>query len=366
MTEITQAITDAGTSIWLDDLDRTRITSGNLQQLIDTLNVRGVTTNPSIFEKAIVSGSQAYADQLATLAGKPVDDVVFALTTDDVRSACDIFAPLSHASDGVDGHVSIEVDPRLAHDTQGTIEAARSLWKTVDRTNVLIKIPATKEGLPAIQTALSEGISVNVTLIFSVDRYREVLEAWMSGLEAAQAAGHDIRKIHSVASFFVSRVDVAVDPRLEAIGSPEATALMGKSAVANARQAWGAFREVEGSQRVAQLIAKGAHVQRPLWASTGVKDPKFDPTMYVIDLIGSPCVNTMPEATLNAVRDQGVFGGDTLDGTLADANAVWAALAALGIDQAQVCEQLETEGVAKFMEAWQTLLDNVERTIATG
>lgn len=364
MTAITQTITDAGVSIWLDDLDRSRITSGNLQHLIDTLNVRGVTTNPSIFEKAIVSGSDAYAAQLATLKGKSVEEVVLALTTDDVRSACDIFAPLAKASDGVDGRVSIEVDPRLAHDTDATIEAARTLWRIVDRPNVLIKIPATKEGLPAIATALGEGISVNVTLIFSVDRYRDVLDAWMTGLERAHAAGHDISTIHSVASFFVSRVDVAVDPRLEAIGTEAATSLIGKSAVANACQAWSAFREAEGSQRVAQLRAKGAHIQRPLWASTGVKDPKFDPTMYVVDLVGSPCVNTMPEATLNAVRDQGEFKGDTLDGTLSAANGVWHALAGLGIDQADVCSQLETEGVAKFMEAWQELLDNVERSLA--
>ena len=363
MTAITQQLTDAGVSIWLDDLDRSRITTGNLAELIATLNVRGVTTNPSIFEKAITSGSDAYAAQLATLKGANVDDVVLALTTEDVRNACDIFAPLAKSSDGIDGHVSIEVDPRLAHDTQGTIEAARKLWRTVDRANVLIKIPATKEGLPAISTVLGEGISVNVTLIFSVDRYREVLEAWMSGLEAAHAAGHDISRIHSVASFFVSRVDVAVDPRLDTIGTPEALALQGKAAIANARQAWAAFGETAASQRVAQLRAKGAHVQRPLWASTGVKDPKFDPTMYVMQLVGDPCVNTMPEATLNAVRDQGQFAGNTLDGTLADANAVWRSLAAIGIDQAEVCEQLETEGVAKFMEAWQTLLDNVARTL---
>lgn len=364
MNATTQAITDAGVSIWLDDLDRARITSGNLLDLIKTKNVRGVTTNPSIFEKAIVSGSAAYADQLATLKGRPIDEVILELTTDDVRAACDIFAPLAKESNGVDGRVSIEVDPRLAHDTQGTIDAAKLLWATVDRPNVLIKIPATKEGLPAITAALAEGISVNVTLIFSVDRYREVLEAWMAGLEAAHAAGKDISKVHSVASFFVSRVDVAVDAKLESIGTDEATALMGKAAIANAQQAWAAFRQAQASQRMSQLLAKGAHVQRPLWASTGVKDPKFDPTMYVIGLVGSPCVNTMPEATLNAVIESGEFMGDTLDGSLASANRVWNDLAKIGISQTKICDDLETEGVAKFMDSWQELLDNVSATIA--
>lgn len=364
MTKITQELTDAGLSIWLDDLDRSRITSGNLVELITTLNVRGVTTNPSIFEKAIVSGSDAYAEQLATLKGKSVDDVVLALTTDDVRSACDIFAELYRSSDGVDGHVSIEVDPRLAHDTQGTIDAARKLWSIVDRPNVLIKIPATKEGLPAIATAIGEGISVNVTLIFSVDRYREVLDAWMTGLETAHAAGIKLATIESVASFFVSRVDVAVDPKLEAIGSPEALALVGKSAIANAQQAWAAFEEVIATERCSRLRSEGAHLQRPLWASTGVKDPKFDPTMYVMQLVARGCVNTMPEATLDAVRDSGVFAGDTLTGTLAQANAVWREIEQLGISQQGVCDELEKDGVEKFMASWTDLLNNVSKAIA--
>ncbi|HEY1841055.1 MAG TPA: transaldolase, partial [Mycobacterium sp.] len=307
------ALSSAGVSVWLDDLSRQRLQSGNLQELIDTKSIVGVTTNPSIFQKALSEGD-AYDAQLAELAerGADVDATIRTVTTDDVRNGCDVLRPQWERSDGVDGRVSIEVDPRMAHDTDKTTKQAIELWKIVDRPNLFIKIPATKAGLPAISATLAEGISVNVTLIFSVERHREVMDAYLDGLQAAKAAGHDVSKIHSVASFFVSRVDTEIDKRLEKIGSEDALALRGKAGVANARLAYAAYQEVfVGGDRFAPLEADGARVQRPLWASTGVKNPDYSDTLYVTELVAPNTVNTMPEKTIDAVADHGVVTGDT-------------------------------------------------------
>lgn len=351
------ALTTAGVSAWLDDLSRERITSGSLSGMVADLSVRGVTTNPTIFQKAISGGAAAYADQLSALAatGAGVDTIIRTLTTDDVRAACDVFGDLWSASDGEDGRVSIEVDPRLAHDTESTISQARELWATVDRPNALIKIPATMEGLPAITEVIGSGISVNVTLIFSVDRYLAVVDAYQAGLELAAARGHDLGAIRSVASFFVSRIDSEVDARLTALGSPEVGSLLGTAAVATARQVWRAHLASRETDRWQALESRGAHPQRPLWASTGVKNPDYDPTRYVVDLVARGCVNTMPEATLDAVAAQGNIPADSLSGTGAAGDATWAALAAVGIDAAEVFAVLETEGVAKFIDSWQEL-----------
>lgn len=361
-----QALTDAGVSIWLDDLDRNRLESGGLARLVRDSCVRGVTTNPSIFDKAISTGAAAYAGQLASLAaeGADVDAIIRVLTTDDVRATCDVFTELWSASGGVDGRVSIEVDPRLAHDTATTISQAGELWHTVDRPNVLVKIPATREGLPAITAAIGQGISVNVTLIFSVDRYRDVVDAYLSGLELAADNGHDLSRIESVASFFVSRIDSEVDARLRDLGTPAAEAMLGKAAIANARLAWAAHLDTLASDRWGSLAAKGANVQRPLWASTGVKDPAYDPTRYVVDLVVQGCVNTMPEATLDAVADQGVVPDDSITGTAVESAQVWIDLAALGIEEDEVCEKLEVEGVAKFIDSWEQLRATVAAAAA--
>ncbi len=312
-----KALSDAGVSIWLDDLNRPLITSGRLQELIETRSVVGVTTNPSIFAAALSEGD-AYNAQVKDLAqqGKDVNESVFALTTDDVRNACDIFLPLYEATGGQDGRVSIEVDPRLAADTAKTVEEAKTLRASVDRPNVHIKIPASVEGLPAISQVLAEGISVNVTLIFSLDRYRGVMNAFLTGLEQARQAGKDLSQIHSVASFFVSRVDTEIDKRLDAIGTDEAKALKGKAGVANARLAYQAYEEVFSTPRWQVLEAEGAHKQRPLWASTGVKDPAYRDTMYVVDLVAPNTVNTMPAKTLEAVADHGDIAGDQVTGEL--------------------------------------------------
>ncbi|HEU0192049.1 MAG TPA: transaldolase [Mycobacterium sp.] len=352
------ALSAVGVSVWLDDLSRDRLTSGNLQELIDTRSVVGVTTNPTIFQKALEKGD-AYDAQVNELAsrGADVDAVIRTATTDDVRNACDVLRPQWEASDGVDGRVSIEVDPRLAHDTDKTILQAIELWKIVDRPNLLIKIPATKAGLPAITGVLAEGISVNVTLIFSVERHREVMDAYLAGLEAAKAAGHDVSKMHSVASFFVSRVDSEVDKRLEKIGSADALALRGKAGVANARLAYAAFQEVFAGDRYGALKAAGARVQRPLWASTGVKNPDYPDTLYVTELAAPHTVNTMPEKTMNAVADHGEITGDTVSGTAAAAQQVFDQLSAAGIDLPDVFVTLENEGVQKFEASWGELLE---------
>jgi len=288
------ALSAAGVSVWLDDLSRERLQSGNLTELINTRSVVGVTTNPSIFQAALSKGT-AYDEQVHELAsrGADVDATIRTVTTDDVRNACDVLAKVYEASGGVDGRVSIEVDPRLAHDTDKTILQAIELWKIVDRPNLLIKIPATLAGLPAITAVIAEGISVNVTLIFSVERHRAVMDAYLTGLEKAREAGHDLSKIHSVASFFVSRVDTEIDARLEKIGG-SALGLRGKAGVANARLAYAAYEQVFGGPQFANLKAEGARVQRPLWASTGVKNPDYPDTLYVTELVAANTVNTMP------------------------------------------------------------------------
>ncbi|HEY7052137.1 MAG TPA: transaldolase [Mycobacterium sp.] len=359
------ALSAAGVSVWLDDLSRERLESGNLQELIDTKSVVGVTTNPTIFQKAFSEG-HAYDKQIAELAerGADVDATIRTTTTDDVRDACDVLRPQWEASDGVDGRVSIEVDPRLAHDTDKTIQQAIELWKIVDRPNLFIKIPATKAGLSAITKTLAEGISVNVTLIFSVERHREVMDAYLAGLESARQAGHDISKIHSVASFFVSRVDTEVDNRLEKIASDDALALRGQAGVANARLAYAAYEEVfVGGKRYEALKADGGRVQRPLWASTGVKNPDYSDTLYITELVAPNTVNTMPEKTIDAVADHAEITGDTVTGRSAEAQEVFDKLEAVGIDLRDVFLVLEDEGVEKFEKSWHELLDATQEQL---
>lgn len=349
----------AGVSVWLDDLSRDRINSGNLQELIESKSVVGVTTNPSIFQAALSKGD-AYDAQVRELAvrGADVDATIRTVTTDDVRNACDIFAPVFESTAGVDGRVSIEVDPRLAHDTEKTVAQAVELWKIVDRPNVLIKIPATEAGIPAIAKVIGEGISVNVTLIFSVERYEAVIGAYLEGLEAARAAGHDLSRIHSVASFFVSRVDTEIDARLDKIGTPEAEELKGKAALANARLAYVAYQQAfEVGPRFHELAGSGGRPQRPLWASTGVKNPAYPDTLYVTDLVSPNTVNTMPEKTLDAVADHGEITGDTISGKGQESQEVFDKLSAIGIDVTDVFLTLENEGVAKFEASWTELLD---------
>jgi len=360
-----KALHEAGVSVWLDDLDRHRIESGNLQELIDTKSIVGVTTNPSIFEKALTSGVAEYKPQLAKLAasGANRDEAVRALTVADVTAACDILTPVWEASGYVDGRVSLEVDPRLANDTAGTIQQAQELWDTVNRPNLMIKIPATLAGLPAITATLASGISVNVTLIFSTARYIQVLDAWLAGLEQAKTNGHDLSRIESVASFFVSRVDTLIDKKLDALGTDDARELRGKAAIANAHLAWQAFVDITSTERWETLKNAGAHVQRPLWASTGVKDPAFDDTRYVMELIAPICVNTMPEATLNAVADHGVVRGDTVTGTASAAKHVWDQLAAIGISADDIFAELEQDGVDKFIAAWEQLLTSLDAAL---
>lgn len=355
---------EEGVSVWLDDLSRERLRSGNLRELIEDKGIVGVTTNPSIFQAALAEGD-AYDDQLAELAGAgaSVDDAVFALTTDDVREACDLFRDLYEQTKGVDGRVSIEVDPRLAAKGQETAEAAKRLSETVDRPQVYIKIPATVEGLPAITATLAEGISVNVTLIFSLERYRAVMNAYLEGLEQALSAGRDLSTIHSVASFFVSRVDTEVDKRLDAIGTEEAAALKGTAAVANARLAYQAFEEVFATPRWQRLADEGANVQRPLWASTGVKDESLPDTLYVTELVAPQTVNTMPEKTLDAVIDHGEIPGDQVTGGYEEAQRTLDALDELGIAYTDVTDQLEREGVEKFEKSWTELLEGVSEEL---
>jgi transaldolase len=365
MTDALAQLSEAGVSIWLDDLSRELLRSGDLQRLLDTKSVVGVTTNPTIFASALAKGD-AYDEQLREIAaaGTDVDRAVFELTTSDVREACDVFRPVYDRTDGVDGRVSIEVDPRLAHDTARTIEVARQLYQAVDRPNVMIKIPATVEGLPAITQAISEGISVNVTLIFALDRYRGVMQAFLTGLEQAREAGRDLSQIHSVASFFVSRVDSEYDKRIDAVGTDEAKALRGKAAIANARLAFQAYEEVFSTPRWKVLADDGANAQRPLWASTGVKDPAYPDTMYVTELVTRPVVNTMPSATMDAFADHGEVQGDAVRGRYDEARETLDALERLGISYADVTEQLEREGVQKFEKSWDELSATVTDQLA--
>lgn len=353
-----QDLSAAGVSIWLDDLSRDRLQSGSLAALISGSNVVGVTTNPSIFSAAIKS-SALYKDDVLALKveGESVASIVTTLTTSDVKSACDLFLDTFNSSGHVDGRVSIEVDPFLAHETAATVEQGKSLWQLVNRPNLLVKVPATLEGLPAIRELTAAGISINVTLIFSVERYLKVMDAYMGGLEDRLAAGHSITDIHSVASFFVSRIDTEIDRRLDAIGA--GSPLRGQTAIANAVLAYEAYLDVIASQRWKSLVEQGANQQRPLWASTGVKDKAYDSTRYVIELVAANCVNTMPEGTLNEVREHGAVRGDTITPAIASAHAHFAALPAAGIDFEDVVAFLEKDGVKKFADAWQELLDNV-------
>jgi transaldolase len=355
------ALAAAGVSIWLDDLSRERLRSGNLQELITERSVVGVTTNPTIFATALADGS-AYQEQVDELAarGATVTDAIREITVADVQQGCDVFSGVYEATGGVDGRVSLEVDPGLARDTEATAAEALDLWKAVDRPNLLVKIPATEAGLPAITQAIAEGVSVNVTLIFSVERYRAVMGAYLDGLEQAAANGHNLAGIASVASFFVSRVDSEIDKRLEKIGTDEALALRGKAAVANSRLAYAAFQEVFTGPRWEALAAKGAKAQRPLWASTGVKNPDYSDTLYVTELVVADTVNTMPEKTLQAFADHGEVRGDTVTGTAAEAQQVFDALAALGIDLTDVFLALENEGVDKFEKSWAELQETVQ------
>ena len=367
MSTPTAQLAEAGVSIWLDDLSRTRISSGNLQDLIETRNVTGVTTNPTIFANAITDKNDtSYDAQVAELAqsGATAEEAVFAATTQDVAAALDVFRPVWEATGHIDGRGSIEVSPDLAHDTDGTVAQAKELWAKIDRPNLLVKIPATKAGLPAIAAAIGAGISVNVTLIFSLERYAEVIDAYLTGLETAQAAGIDLSTIESVASFFVSRVDTETDKRLTAIGTPEALALKSKAGLANARLAYELFEQSFASDRAQALLAAGANLQRPLWASTGVKDPALPDTLYVTELVAQGVVNTMPEKTLEATFDHGVVTGDTITGGYDEARAVFAGLAAVGIDFTDVTQVLEDEGVAKFIDSWHDLLAQVAEGLA--
>lgn len=355
------ALAQAGTSVWLDDLSRDRIVSGNLAEVIQNKGVVGVTTNPAIFAKAMSQGT-AYDEQLSALSseGVPAESAVFAMAAEDVRAACDVFLPIYDATNRVDGRVSLEVDPRLAEEKEATVAQAKNLAKTVDRPNLMIKIPATEECLPAISEVLGAGISVNVTLIFSEARYRQVMEAFIAGITLAKDNGHDLTQIHSVASFFVSRVDSEIDNRLDAIGSDEARALKGKAGVANARSAYAAFEEMLlNNPEWKALEAEGGRIQRPLWASTSVKNPEYPDTLYVTELAGPQTVNTMPEETLDATIDHGEVSGDTLSGTESAAHDVFEALTTVGIDCADVWAVLEEEGVQKFVDSWNELLDTL-------
>ncbi|MCG2622065.1 transaldolase [Arthrobacter sp. I2-34] len=360
----TQALSDAGVSIWLDDLSRDRITSGSLQTLMKENNVVGVTTNPTIFAAALKE-CDAYVTQVKHLVARDADvqDAVFAITTEDVSEACDLFAEIALGTDGVDGRVSIEVDPRLARDAAGTLYEAKHLSEVINRPNVFIKIPATVEGLEAITATLAAGISVNVTLIFSLERYRAVINAFMTGLEQAKENGHNLSEIHSVASFFVSRVDTEIDQRLDAIGTDEALALKGQAGIANARLAYQIYEEQFDTERWQVLAAAGARPQRPLWASTGVKDPSYPDTLYVTSLVAPGVVNTMPQKTLEAVADHGEITGDTISGTYDEANKLLDAVAAQGIAYSDVVEKLEEEGLDKFVVSWNQLLGTVQSAL---
>jgi transaldolase len=355
----------AGVSVWLDDISRERLTTGNLADLIRDRHVVGVTSNPTIFAHALASGS-AYDGQLADLEtrGVGLEEAARAITTYDIRWACDVLRPVYDATSGVDGRVSIEVDPRIARDTAKTIAEARALWWLVDRPNLFIKIPATEQGLPAITQCLSEGISVNVTLIFALERYGQVMDAFFAGMEQAGQAGHDLATIASVASFFVSRMDTEVDRRLDKIGTAEAAALRGKAAIANARLAYELYEERFASPRWEALRQAGARPQRPLWASTSTKDPAFPDTMYVEELVAPGTVNTMPEATLHAMADHGKVRGDTASSGYDQARQVFADLEALGIGYQDVVTVLEDEGVAKFAASWQEMLETISTALA--
>jgi transaldolase len=363
--DVLAQLSAAGVSVWLDDISRERLTTGNLAGLIRDRHVVGVTSNPTIFAHALASGS-AYDGQLTDLEvrGVGLEEAARSITTYDIRWACDVLRPVYDRTDGVDGRVSIEVDPRIARDTAKTIAEARALWWLVDRPNLFIKIPATEPGLPAITQCLSEGISINVTLIFALERYGQVMDAFLAGMEQARQAGHDLATIESVASFFVSRVDTEVDRRLDKIGTAEAAALRGKAAIANARLAYELYEERFATPRWGALRQAGARPQRPLWASTSAKDPAFADTMYVEELVAPGTVNTMPESTLHAMADHGQVRGNTASSGYDQARQVFADLEALGIGYQDVVTVLEDEGVAKFAASWQEMLETISTQLA--
>jgi transaldolase len=354
----------AGVAIWLDDLSRQRLSTGGLDKLRREQHVVGVTTNPTIFAKAL-SAAEDYADQVGDLAlrGAAVNEAMRTMMTYDVRWACDVMKPAADASKGVDGRVSIEVDPGLAADTARTVAEAKALWWLVDRDNLFIKIPATKEGLPAITATLAEGISVNVTLIFSLERYEAVMNAFFEGLEKAKANGHDLSKIGSVASFFVSRVDTEYDKRLDKIGSDEAKALKGKAAIANAKLAYKLYEQLFSSERWQALANAGAQPQRPLWASTSTKNPEYRDVVYVEELVAPGTVNTMPEAVIHAFADHGEVRLDAITGGYDEAQQVMDRLAAVGIDYNDVVEVLEREGVEKFSVSGKEMIETVQKAL---
>jgi transaldolase len=366
MADPLSALSNAGVSIWLDDLSRERLVTGSLADLADNDHVVGVTTNPTIFARAI-TGSDVYQQQLAELAARRVDigEALRALTAFDVRWACDVLRPVYDATDGVDGRVSIEVDPRLAHDTTTTIAEARALWWLVDRPNLFIKIPAVTQSLPAIAACLADGISINVTLIFSLQRYDQVVDAYLDGMERARDAGRDLRSMGSVASFFVSRVDTAIDARLDKIGTPEAARLRGRVAIANAQLAYQHYERFLAGPRWAALQAAGARPQRPLWASTSVKDPEYPDTRYVTGLVAPGVVNTMPEATLRAVADHGQIPADSVRGSYHEAQQVLDALQLIGIDYDDSMRSLEDDAVAIFEASWEKLSEHLSETLRT-
>jgi transaldolase len=350
-----------GVSIWLDDISRVRLTTGNLADFVANKHVVGVTSNPTIFQKAMEKGD-AYDAQLHDLAirGIEVGEAVRLLTAYDIRWGCDIMRPTFDATGGQDGRVSLEVDPRIAHESEQTTAEAVALWWLVNRPNAFIKIPATKAGLPSITAAIAQGVSINVTLIFGIERYGEVIDAYMTGLEQAKEDGIDLSTIRSVASFFVSRVDTEIDNRLDKIGSDEALALRGKAGIANARLAYELYEQSIATDRWRALAEAGAHTQRPLWASTGVKNPEYDDTMYVVQLVAPDTVNTMPEATLHAVADHGQIGGAEGAAHYDDARQLFAELKGLGVDIDDVTQVLEAEGVQKFEDSWHQLRDAVQ------
>ena len=359
-------LADAGCSVWLDDLSRAKLTGTDphcLPPRIANSGVVGVTTNPAIFKAAILDATEYSAD-IARLREKTVEEVITRLTTDDVRIACDLFSEIYRSSNGFDGRVSIEVDPRSAHDTIATVAEGKALWQIVDRPNVMIKVPATLAGLPAITELIGNGISVNVTLIFSIDRYLQVIEAFIAGIEIAAKNGLDLSKIHSVASFFISRLDTAIDPILKADGGVLAHSLLGAAAIANAHLAYEQFESEFATERWKSLGANGANLQRPLWASTGVKDPAYEDTRYVLELVAPHTVNTMPQSTLDAVIDHGAFKGNTIAGKYEQARLVFSQLAELGISISKVTADLEADGVKKFADAWNDLLASVKGAMA--
>jgi transaldolase len=365
MSDVLGELSSAGVSAWLDDISRERLRTGNLKDLIDNYHVVGVTSNPTIFANALSKGN-AYDEQTGDLKlrGVTVEEAARMITTYDIRWACDVLRPVYDATGGLDGRVSIEVDPRLARETAKTIAEAKQLWWLVDRPNLFIKIPATAEGIPAIAETLSKGISVNVTLIFSLERYGEVIDAYYAGLEKAAANGHDISQIASVASFFVSRVDTEVDKRLDKLGTAEAHALKSKAAIANARLAYELYEQKLDTDQWRALAAKGARVQRPLWASTSTKDPSLPDTLYVVDLVAKDTVNTMPEATLKATADHGVLKGDTIHGMYQQARSLFSQLESLGISYDDVVKVLEDEGVSKFEVSWNEMLETIRAELA--